>query len=90
TAGEVNRNKSIFIILLSKDKSLLFIYSIIPVQEEDILKVFIKMIQYLENFDIIYSISSLENKLWLDYLQITRILNLIRIILPDKDINVSL
>jgi hypothetical protein len=90
TAGGRNRNKSIFITLLPKDESFLSVCPIIPVQEGDILGVFAGMIQYSEDFNATYGVPGPGDKLWLDYSLVTRTLNLMRVMPPDGDANVSL
>ena len=84
------RDKSVFILLLSKDAGLLSVIPIIPVHEGDFLGVFARMIWFSEDFNSTHGICGPAKDLWLDYLQVTGTLNLVQVSKPGGNANVCL
>lgn len=87
---EGGRDKSLFISLLPKDDRLLSVVPIIPVHEGDFLGVFAGTIRFSERFNNTHGICGPAENLWLDYSQVTGILNLMRVSEPGGDANVCL
>lgn len=82
-------DKSVFITLLPKDKSL-FVSSIVPVCEGDFLNIFASAIRLSGNFSVTHGIPGPTENLWLDYSQVTGALNQMQVSEPGGHANVCL
>lgn len=85
-----SRNMTFFIILNPKSDKLISVCPIITIKKGDFLGVFAGYIRYSESFDETYGIGGPLDGLWLDYSQVTGMLNLMRVSRPDGDANVHL
>ncbi|KAJ5989701.1 hypothetical protein N7481_004911 [Penicillium waksmanii] len=87
---EGETDKSAFITLLPKEDSTLFVASIIPVYKGDFLGIFAGAIRFSEEFSIAHSIPGPTGRLWLDYSQVTGVLNQMQVSEPGGKANVCL
>ncbi|GLI82207.1 hypothetical protein PoHVEF18_010616 [Penicillium ochrochloron] len=83
-------DKSTFTFLLPKDGSSLFACSIVPVREGDFLGIFAGKIRFSENWSTTHGIRGPIDNLWLDYSQVTGMLNQMRVSEPGGRSNVRL
>lgn len=84
------QSRSIFVSLFPRGERSLCVCPILSIKEGDFLGVFAGNIRYSESFDAMYGIRGPREKLWLDYSQVTGVLNLMRVSPPDVDANVCL
>uniref|UniRef100_A0A1Y1LNA0 Uncharacterized protein n=3 Tax=Photinus pyralis TaxID=7054 RepID=A0A1Y1LNA0_PHOPY len=85
-----NRNMTLFITLNPKSEKLISVCPMVTIKKGDFLGVFAGHIRYSESFDKSYGIGGPLDKLWLDYSQVTGMLNLMRVSRPGGDANVHL
>jgi hypothetical protein len=83
-------DKSTFTFLLPKDDSSLFACSIVPVREGDSLGIFAGKIRFSENWRTTHGIRGPIDNLWLDYSQVTGMLNQMLVSQPGGHANVRL
>lgn len=83
-------NKSIFMSLTRLSDRLPSVCPIIPIDKGDILGIFAGMIRFTEKCDPVYGIPGPIENLWLDYSQLTGILNHMKVSPPGGDSNVQL
>lgn len=84
------RNKSIFVTMQPKDDVFLMVCPIIAVQEGDILGVYAGEIRYSADCHYAYGIPGPRENLWLDYSNVTGVLNFMKVSAPGGDSNVRL
>lgn len=84
------RDKSLFVSFLHSGKYSLSVIPIITIKKGDSLGVFAGHIRYSETFDAIHGIRGPRARLWLDYSQVTGVLNTMRVTPPGGDANVRL
>ncbi|KAJ5111474.1 hypothetical protein N7532_002009 [Penicillium argentinense] len=87
---EGGSDKSAFITLLPKDDETLFVSSIVPICEGDFLGMFAGTIRLSEDFSVTHGISGPAENLWLDYSQVTGVLNQMQVSEPGGNANVCL
>lgn len=90
TGAGMDRNKSIYVTLMPREQDFLSVCSIITIKEGDFLGIFTGYFRYSEDFDDVYGIRGPTEKLWLDYSEVTGVLNQIRVAAPGENANVAL
>lgn len=88
--SDSGRDKSTFTFLLPTDGSSLFACSIVPVREGDFLGIFAGKIRFSENCSTTHGIRGPIDNLWLDYSQVTGMLNQMLVSEPGGHANVRL
>lgn len=88
--SESGRDKSAFTFLLPKDGSSLFVSSIVPVRDGDLLGIFAGKIRFSEDLSATHGIPGPVENLWLDYSQLTGTMNQMLVAEPDGSANVRL
>jgi hypothetical protein len=72
---ESKYNKTLFITLLSKNKYNLAVSLIVPVYPGDFLGIFAGTIRFSDDFNRVHGIYGPMEKLWIDYSNVTGVLN---------------
>ncbi|OAA45717.1 hypothetical protein ISF_09585 [Cordyceps fumosorosea ARSEF 2679] len=90
TGVGTGRNKSIYVILVPQDENFLSVCSIMTIKKGDFLGVYTGYLRYSEDFDDAHGIRGPTEKLWLDYSQVSGVMNQIKVVAPGSNANVSL
>ncbi|KAJ5111855.1 hypothetical protein NUU61_001485 [Penicillium alfredii] len=87
---EGETDKSVFITLLPEEDGFLFVSSIIPICKGDFLGIFAGALRFSEKFSGTHGIPGPTGRLWLDYSQVTGVLNQMEVSEPGGKANVCL
>jgi hypothetical protein len=87
---EGGTDKSAFVTLLPKEDGPLSVSSIVPICKGDFLGIFAGAVRFSEELSITHGIPGPTGRLWLDYSQVTGVLNQMQVSEPGGKANVCL
>ncbi|CRG88240.1 Proto-oncogene tyrosine-protein kinase ROS [Talaromyces islandicus] len=88
--SESKHNKTLFITLLPKNEHNLAVCPIVPVYPGDFLGIFAGTIRFSDDFNRVQGIHGPMEKLWLDYSNVTGVLNQMKVSKPGGEANVQI
>jgi hypothetical protein len=88
--SESNQNKTLFINLLPKNEHSLAVCPIVPVCQGDFLGIFAGTIRFSDGFNRAHGIRGPMEKIWLDYSNVTGVLNQMKVSKPGGVANVQI
>lgn len=90
TLSESDHSKALFITLLPKNEHNLAVCPIMPVRPGDFLGIFAGTIRFSDDFNRVHGIRGPMEKLWLDYSNVTGVLNQMKVSKPGGEANVQI